>query len=200
MNRMGFGIVVPLAVLAVVVPTVLLAVKRRLTNISETTIDEAALAMPAVRLTSGALRKLPSPEWRVVHEIAPDRLDGVQHVLIGPPGIYAVTTSMDPLPSAPQADAAPDATQVAAAAIARGGLDDALRRCAMSSDQMVVVHWGVDPAESPVSVVTLPGVTAVDGRRLSDWTAGLPTVLTPSQVDLAWQTVAVAIGRPDPLA
>ena len=56
---------------------------------------------PAARLTSNALRALESPPWRVVYEIGHDRMDGVEHVLIGPAGIFAVVTSMDP-------DAAPD--------------------------------------------------------------------------------------------
>ena len=38
------------------------------------------------------------------------------------------------------------------------------------------------------------------GRALTDWTASLDQhTLTPAQVDLAWQTITTAIGRPDPL-
>jgi hypothetical protein len=70
----------------------------------------------------------------------------------------------------------------------------------MSSDRLVMVHWGVnDSAELKVDL--MPGVTAVDGRSLAAWatTAG-PESPTPAQIDLAWQTVVTAIGRPDPLA
>jgi hypothetical protein len=50
----------------------------------------------------------------------------------------------------------------------------------------------------------MPGVTVVDGRRLGDWAEAASVrrdgpPLTPAQVDLAWQTVVTAIGRPDPL-
>jgi hypothetical protein len=123
-------------------------------------------------------------------------------VVIGPAGVFALETSMDPLPK-PTADADPQA--VAAAAIMRGGLDDALRRCAMASDRLVRIHWGVNAAGTPVSVDLLPGVIAVDGRHIDEWAAAATTgrdrpTLSPAQVDLAWQTVVTAIGRPDPLA
>ena len=86
------------------------------------------------------MRTLESPPWRIVYEISPDRLGGVEHVLIGPAGIFAIVTSMDPMPPAGRR---PDPHAVAAAAILRGALDDALRRCAMTSDRLVTVHWGV---------------------------------------------------------
>ena len=109
---------------------------------------------------------------------------------------------MDPLPG-PIAD--PDPHAVAAAAIMRGALDDALRRCAMVSDRLVRVQWGATTAGAPVSVELMPGVTAVDGRCIADWARAVTTgrdgpALSPAQVDLAWQTVLTAIGRPDPLA
>jgi hypothetical protein len=50
------------------------------------------------------------------------------------------------------------------------------------------------------TVDVLPGLTAVDGRSLDAWASGRPATLTQAQVDLAWQTVLTAIGRPDPLA
>jgi hypothetical protein len=149
-------------------------------------------------LTSGALRALPTPPWRVVPEIAEDRLGGIEHVAIGPAGVFAVQTSMSPLPDSPLADAEPG--EIARAAIARGPLDDVLRRCAMSSDRLLVVHWGPPVEGAPSSVETMPGVTAADGRALDAWAAAQPERLTTAQVDLAWQTVLTSIGRPDPLS
>ena len=72
----------------------------------------------------------------------------------------------------------------------------------MTSDRLVTVHWGANEGAAPVSVEVLPGVTAVDGRRVRDWADSAAAgrdgpPLSPAQVDLAWQTVVTAIGRPD---
>lgn len=193
---MGPGIVIPVIILAIAVPVALTWAKN---NLKSAGADSGGVVTPpSGRLTSNALRELPAPPWRVVYEIAEDRLGGIEHVLIGPGGVFAVQTSMEPLPNAPESD--PDPQAVARAAIARGGLDDALRRCAMTSDRLVRVHWGAPPPGSGPSVDVVPGVTAVDGRSLTAWAAGLGQTLTSAQVDLAWQTVTTSIGRPDPLA
>ena len=194
---MGLDIIIPVVLVTVLVPVAIMWAKKNFKD--SVGVDHGdAFVPPSDRLTSNALRELESPPWRVVYEVAHDKLGGVGHVLIGPSGIYALRTTMDPLPHTPTTDA--DASAIAQAAIARGGVDDALRRCAMSSDRLVVVHWGVnDTAE--IKVDLMPGATAVDGRSLTTWaaTAG-PDTMTPSQVDLAWQAVVTSIGRPDPLA
>jgi hypothetical protein len=160
--------------------------------------EKVALAA-AVRLTSGALRALPAPPWRVVYEIGTDRLTGAEHVLIGPPGAFAMSTSLEPLPGAPDGD--PDPAALASAAMRRGGLDDALRRVRLSSAGLVVVHWGGAAAGAQPDVPGMHGVTHVDGRRLGEWADALDGEALPAaQVDLAWQAVVTAIGRPDPLA
>lgn len=193
---MGPEIIIPVVVLAIVVPLGFSWARR---NLKDQQPDvESGFVAPSDRLTSTALRELESPPWRVVYEVPHDRLGGVGHVLIGPAGIFALRTTMDPLPEAPVGE--PDARTVAEAAITRGGVDDALRRCAMSSDRLVMVHWGVNEG-SDVAVETLPGVVAVDGRELATWAeCRTEEALTQSQVDLAWQTVLTAIGRPDPFA
>jgi hypothetical protein len=192
---MGPGIIIPLVLLAVVVPVAFMWAKRRLKD--GPSIDDDVVA-PGTRLTSGALRTLPAPRWRIVPEIADDKLGGVEHVAIGPPGVFAVQTSMSPVPDGP--DDVTDPAEIARAAIARGPLDDVLRRCAMSSDRLLIVHWGPSVDGAPVSVETMPGVTAAHGRTLDSWAANQPDRLTPAQVDLAWQTVTTGIGRPDPLS
>ena len=193
---MGLDIIIPVVVISVLVPGAVVWAKKTFRDNIGRDSDDGFVA-PSDRLTSNALRELGSPPWRVIYEVAHDKLGGIGHVLIGPPGVFALRTTMDPLPHTPTTDA--DASAIAGAAIARGGVDDALRRCAMSSDRLVMVHWGVnDSAELKVDL--MPGVTAVDGRSLAAWaaTAG-PEALTPAQIDLAWQTVVTAIGRPDPL-
>ncbi len=197
---MGPGILIPVLVIAIVVPVGVTWAHRRFKSPGADD-DEPAIA-PGARLTSNALRTLAAPPWRVVYEIQHERLGGVQHVVIGPPGIFALVTSMDPMPTAPDGD--PDAHAIAQAAILRGALDDALRRCAMTSDRLVTVHWGVNATDRS-AVDLLPGATAVDGRQIEAWAGSREaradgTSLTAAQVDLAWQTVVTAIGRPDPLA
>jgi hypothetical protein len=203
---MGPGIIIPLVLIAIVVPLAFVSAKKYLKDGAASGVDEPVVA-PSARLTSNALRELPTPTWRVVYEIAEEKLGGPGHVLIGPAGIFAVNTSMEPLPA--RADGPPDARAVAAAAIARAGLDDALRRCAMTSDQLLTVHWGPPADGAPTAVDTVPGAIAIDGRSLVQWAEraaadiaadGSREPLSPSRVDLAWQTVTTAIGRPDPLA
>lgn len=192
---MGADIIIPLVILAIVIPAAFWWARTRL---KESPTSEADSLPPTGRLTSTALRELESPPWRVVYEIPEEKLGGIAHVLIGTPGVYAMQTNMDPLPAA--VDGAPDPQTIGRSAIARGALDDALARCGLASDRLVVVHWGRTDADAP-SVDVVPGRTAVDGHRLTDWAASLgPDVLTGGQVDLAWQAVVTAIGRPDPLA
>ena len=65
----------------------------------------------------------------------------------------------------------------------------------------MTVHWGANRGRSD-AVETVPGAIAVDGRALQAWATGRSGDRSPSpaQIDLAWQTVTTAIGRPDPLA
>lgn len=192
---MGSNIVIPVIIIAVIVPAVTLWAKHRFKD-GVDDADDLPIA-PSDRFTSNALRELESPPWRVVYEIGADRLGGIGHVLIGLSGVYAMQTTMEPLPAAPTTE--PDARAIGRAAVARAELDDALRRCALSSDRLVTVHWGVNEG-SEIAVELLPDHIAVDGRSLDAWLAGAgPGVLTPAQVDLAWQSVLTAIGRPDPL-
>ncbi len=200
---MSPGIIIPVAIVVVVVPMAIMIAHRRFKNASSSgDFDDSVLVSSALRLTSGALRPLPSPPWRAVYEIGTDKIGGTDHVLIGPPGIFAVRTSLDPMPSEPETEASPQ--RIAGAAVARGELDDILRRCALSSRTLISVHWGVSESNE-VEVDLMPGVTAINGRSLADWAEHLQPLadapaLSPAQVDLAWQTVTTAIGRPDPLA
>lgn len=193
---MGPEIIIPIVLLAIIVPAALMWAKRTLRDPVENGSIADDVHAPGERLTSSTLRQLPSPPWRVVYEIADTKLGGIEHVLIGPPGIFALRTSMEPVPDVAPDDPSP--AEVAKSAIARGDLDDALRRCALESDRLVWVHWGAHEG-GPTAIDTLPSTVAVDGRHLTTWAAGLDDRLTVTQIDLAWQTVTMAIGRPDPL-
>lgn len=193
---MGLDIVIPVMVIVLVVPLALFWAKRYFKdNVGDREAD--VLVAPSDRLTSRALRELESPPWRIVYEVPHGKLNGIAHVLIGPAGVFALRTTMDPMPAASRDE--PDARAIGEAAIARGAVDDALRRCAMSADRLVLVHWGVNEG-SEIAVEMMPSVTAVDGRELGTWANGLQDQsLVLSKVDLAWQTIVTAIGRPDPL-
>ena len=132
--RMGPGIIIPVLIVAVVVP-VGFAVgaapfqggrrcrRRRAADGAGRAPDEQRPAGARRRRRGASCTRSPTTGS-----------DGVEHVLIGPAGVFAIVTSMDPMP-APAIDD-PDPHAVAAAAIMRGALDDALRRCAMTSDRL----------------------------------------------------------------
>lgn len=205
----GPGIVIPLIALAILIPLAWWAATKRLRAVTSGDRGANASAGSAgARLTSAALHRSVSPPWRVILEVPPGRLGDVEHVLLGPPGIFAVSTMLQPLPDAPTSTADPSAKELAASAVARADLDDALATCALTSDALVVVHWGRIDAEHRTVEVGLPTVAvevgfatvAVDGNRLTDWMTSMEeTRLSPPQIDLAWQTICRAIGRPDPL-
>ncbi len=208
--RVGPKILIPVLFVVIIVPLVSWWAKKRFKDGHN---DQADFVAPSSRLTSNALRGLASPPWRVAYEIAPEKLSGIEHVLIGPAGAFALVTVLDALPIPSDTDdnqgaSEPDAQALARAAITRGGLDDALRRCALTSTGLVRVHWGPVLAGAPNSVEVMHGVIAVDGRRLGQWASQIESQavtgagssqLSPAQVDLAWQTVLTSIGRPDPL-
>jgi hypothetical protein len=193
---MGLDITIPIIVIVLLMPLGVFWAKRYFKDGVDVREADVFVA-PSDRLTSRSLRELESPPWRIVYEIPHGKLNGIAHVLIGPAGVFALRTTMDPMP-APTRDE-PDARAIGQSAIARGAVDDALRRCAMSTDRLVFVHWGVNEG-SEIATEVMPAVTAVDGRELHTWAKGLRNEsLTASQVDLAWQTIVTAIGRPDPL-
>lgn len=159
--------------------------------------DEDVRQVNGARLTSERLRQLSSPPWRVVFEIGEDKLGGVDHVVIGPSGVIAVSTVMADRP-APGMGA--ESHNVAAAAILRSGVDDLAKTVGLRCDNLAKVFWGTPQPHEPASFELLHATTAVEGQRVVDWLFSLPPgPLTAAQVDMAWQAIVVGIGRPDPL-
>jgi len=149
------------------------------------------------RLTSEHLRRL-TPPWRVVYEIGADRLGGVDHVVIGPPGAIAIATVMA---DRPNGEISTEPNLVAAAATMRGAVDDVTERVGVHCDRLAKVFWGEPQPDQPAERELTHNSVGIVGQRLDEWLAGLPSdVLSPGEVDLAWQAVVTAIGRPDPLA
>lgn len=162
--------------------------------------DSDDRAPAAVRLTSERLSSLSSPGWRVVHEVPADRLGGVDHVVIGPPGVIAIETVLSDRPTAVDGGRTltPEATM--AAATARGAVDDLTHPVGIDCRTLAKAFWGAPDADRPAADEVAPGVVDVEGQRLIDWLESLPpSTMHSSQVDLVWSAVLRGIGRPDPL-
>lgn len=161
-------------------------------------VDSDVRQVNGARLTSERLQQLPSPPWRFVLEIAEDRLGGVDHVIIGPSGVIAVSTLMFDRPTHA---ATPDPQQMANAAMMKAPVDELAARAGLSCDTLAKVYWGAPQPEYPAALDAGLAMVAVEGQRLADWLLTLPPgPLTPAQIDLAWQAILTGIGRPDPLA
>lgn len=166
-------------------------------KIRDLELDTDERPIPGARLTAESLRNLSSPPWRVVFEIGEKHLGPVDHVVIGPVGVLAIETLTTDRPV--DTHPAAEAHLVANAAIARGGVDDLATRVGAGCKTLVRVYWGTPRPESPAGAEVAPGLVAVEGQRLQEWLVGLPPgPLLATQVDRAWQAVAMGIGRPDP--
>jgi hypothetical protein len=160
--------------------------------------DETVRSVNGARLTSERLGRLPTPPWRFVFEVPGDRLGGIDHVVIGPSGVIAVTTLM--LDRPPATDL-PDAHQLAANAMLRAPVDDLVGRVGLACDTLAKVYFGKPQPDLPAAHEMPDGTRSVEGQRLTEWLLTLPPgPLTAAQIDLAWQAVLTGIGRPDPLA
>ncbi len=109
----GPGIIIPIVAVAILVPAGLIVFKRYLNSIRPGT---GSGTPSGARLTAAALHRLPTPPWRVVYEMHNDALGGIDHVLIGPAGILAITTSLTTMPS--QSTERPSPEMIARGAIA----------------------------------------------------------------------------------
>lgn len=191
---MTVGITVSLALVVVVLAAGAVAYRRAMRRLRP---DDRTAALTGTRLTSERLHRLASPGWRVVYEIAPDRLHGVDHVVIGPPGVIAVQTVVVERPSQAWSDAP---GRIADAAFARGAVDELTARAGAGCELLAIVHWGSPrPDEAPATEVAA-GCVAVEGQRLEPWLAALPVDrLDAEQIDAVWRAVVTGLGRPDPL-
>jgi hypothetical protein len=156
-----------------------------------------------LRLTAEALHRAPAPPWRVVYEVG-GALGDVDHVIVGPPGVVAITTVVGDRPDpAKLLDASSDAILVSEAAIARGPLDELLRAVSASCDLWARVHWGTPDPARPAADDLVHGSALVEGQRIDAWLAELvantAAPLDAARIDAIWRTVVIGIGRPDPL-
>lgn len=159
--------------------------------------DSEIRQINGARLTSETLQQLPAPPWRCILEISEDRLGGVDQVIIGPPGIIAVSTLMLDRPAGTET---PDPQQMVSAAMMKSPVDELATRAGLSCDTLAKVYWGAPQPGRPAALDSGLATAAVEGQRLTEWLHTLPPrPLTQAQIDLAWQAILTGIGRPDPL-
>jgi len=196
------GIVIPLVVLPLLLIGAYVWYRRSMSALKP---DEAK-PVSGVRLTAETLHRLDSPPWRVVYEIG-GALGGVDHVVIGPPGVIAITTSMTDRPTPERLLAtSSDAQLTAEAAVERGPVDELARPSGVSCRLSARVFWGSPDPDRPAFEEIAHGNHLVEGQRITEWLTALDETkadrepLRPAQTDLAWQAISMGIGRPDPLA
>jgi hypothetical protein len=201
-RHVDLGIVIPLIVLPIVIVGGYLWYRRSMTRMR----PDDAKPISGVRLTAEALHR-ESPPWRVIYEIG-GTLGGVDHVIVGPAGIIAITTVVADRPS-PQrlVDTVGEAQLVSDAAVARGPVDEVARPASVACRLSAKVFWGSPDPARPAHDEVAFGSHLVEGQRIHEWLTAIvdPTVerdeplLDASQVDLAWQSIVMGIGRPNPL-
>lgn len=198
-SGVNLGIIIPLIVLPVVLIGAVAWYRRSMADLR----PEKAKPVSGVRLTAEMLHRLGSPPWRIVYEIGP-ALGGVDHVIVGPPGVIAVsTTAADRPPVQRLLDTAGNAQLMADAAIARGPVDELARPAGVACQLSARVYWGAPDNSRPAFEEVASGLHLVEGQRLAEWLDALRSAaapdLQPTHVDLAWQSIVMGIGRPNPL-
>jgi hypothetical protein len=200
-SDVSLGIVIPLVALPILLIGAYVWYRRSL----EALKPDEAKPVSGVRLTAEALHRLDSPPWRVVYEIG-GALGGVDHVIVGPPGIIAITTFMTDRPTPERLLATSnDAQLTAEAAVERGPVDELARPSGVSCRLSARVFWGSPEPDRPAFDEVAHGSHLVEGQRITEWLSALAErttdgdSLAPAQTDLAWQAIVMGIGRPDPL-
>jgi hypothetical protein len=139
----------------------------------------------------------------VVYEVS-GALGSVDHVVVGPIGVVAISTAVADRPETADLLAARgEAPLVSEAAIARGPLDELLRAIGATCDQTANVFWGAPDARRPAVEEVVHGSHLVEGQRLGEWLASMAegdaAPFDTARIDAVWRTIVMGIGRPDPL-
>ena len=133
----------------------------------------AELGQQGEQWTAQELRKLRGDGWRVVNHVVLRRRD-IDHVLVGPGGVYAIESKWksDPLRLSPL-----DSWIVEAVTQARSNARDLtmwhdLKTLGVGEVKPVVFFWGPGAVELP-PVFEHQGVTVVKGSSSGEWRASL---------------------------
>jgi hypothetical protein len=195
----NLGIIIPLILLPIAIIGAFVWYRRSMADLRP---DEAK-PVSGLRLTAEALHRAPTPPWRVVHEIG-GALGEIDHVVVGPSGVTAITTIVADRPDPDQLRSTRgEAALVSEAAITRGPLDELLRAVTASCDRWARIYWGAPDARRPVAEPLVHASVLVEGQHIQEWLTALNAQvsdpLDPDRVDLIWRTIVTGIGRPDPL-
>jgi len=197
----GPGIVIPLVLIPLLLVGAFTWYRRSIAAMK----PSDAKPVSGTRLTAESLHRLESPPWRVVYEIG-GALGGVDHVVIGPPGVIAITTIVADRPDPERLLAAAGAAQLTAeAAVERGPVDELARPSGVPCRLSGRVFWGTADPNRPAFDDVVFGNHLVEGQRLAAWLdtldhpSSIEPRLTQSEIDLAWQAIVMGIGRPDPI-
>ena len=195
---MSFGIIVPLILLPIILVAVFAWYRRSMAGLG--TVESKPLS--GLRLTAEALHRAPPP-WRVVYEIG-GALGEIDHVVVGPAGVTAITTVVADRPDPDVLRGArSEAVLVSEAAIARGPLDELLRAAAASCDHWARVYWGTPDPNRAGAEGLVHGSVLVEGQRIDEWLSSLvdhaSAPIDAQRIDAIWRTIVTGIGRPDPL-
>ena len=128
-------------------------------------------------------------------------------MVVGPPGVIAVTTVLTdrPEPAALISERG-EPMLLSEAAVSRGPLDELLRAVDASCELSARVFWGSPAPGRHAGETVVHGSVLVEGQRIGQWLddaaeaaaktdAGL---LDQDSVDTIWRTIVTGIGRPDP--
>jgi hypothetical protein len=152
------------------------------------------------QLTAGELRKLRRHGWRIVNHVTLRPARDVDHVLVGPGGLFAVETKWS---ATPWSQEPIDGRIVDAAAQARENAHDLtiwhhLRSLGVGEVKSVVIVWGAG-ARDFTAALSVSGTTVLAGPKLARWRRGLTEAeLTSSQVEAAWQALDAQCRVRDP--
>jgi len=200
MWHVDLGTVIPLVVLPIVIIAVYVGYRRSIADMKPTD----SKPVTGHRLTAEALHRSSSPPWRVVYEIG-GALGNVDHLIVGPVGVVAITTVVADRPDPDLLlGTRTDAQLLSEAAIERGPIDELLRAAGTSCRRSAKVYWGIPAPGRPAAEDVVHGSQVVEGQRLEEWMTTLnePTVapLDQTRIDTVWRTIVMGIGRPDPLS
>jgi hypothetical protein len=195
----SLGIIIPLILLPIAIIGAFAWYRRSIAGLRP---DEAK-PVSGLRLTAEALHRAPTPPWRVVYEIG-GALGEIDHVVVGPSGVTAITTIATDRPDPDQLRSTRgEANLVGEAAIVRGPLDELLRATNASCDRWARIYWGTPDTKRPVEDPLVHASVLVEGQRIGEWLAALNSQvsdpLDPDRIDAIWRTIVTGIGRPDPL-
>ncbi len=145
----------------------------------------------AEQWTAIELRRLRRPGWRVVNQFL-DKCGDIDHVLIGPGGVYAVETKW--MADRDSVHARQQERRAAGQAQADSRSMNLLRDMRLNGVrvQPLVVLWGagIETWDEEQRIKTVDGVPVLTGPAIGDWVQTLPTdLLDREAVEHVWTIV-----------